>query len=81
MIVTILVVYFLYKLIFEFLVPVSKSASQIKNNFQEMQRKQEEALRRQQNNYQSAHNAPHASRPPSHPPKQEGDYIDFEEVK
>lgn len=79
-IVTILVVYFLYKLIFDFLVPVSKSASQIKDNFREMQRKQEEAIHRQQAGYRASNNQ-YTQQQQTNTTKPEGDYIDFEEVK
>ncbi len=77
-IVTIVVVYFLYKFIFNFLLPVSKSASQIKDNMREMQRQQEENLRGQQAGNTSSQSNFHQEKPV---PEKEGDYIDFEEIK
>ncbi len=77
-IVTIVVVYFLYKFIFNFLLPVSKSASQIKDNMREMQRQQEENLRSRQNGHHSTQSNSHQQNPVQ---EKQGDYIDFEEIK
>lgn len=75
-IITILILYLLYKLVFDFIVPVSKTTSQFKNQVNEMKRMQEEKMRRQQ------------STTPPPPPKKAGtstntdaEYIDFEDVK
>lgn len=77
-IVTIVVVYLLYKFIFNFLLPVSKSASQIKDNMREMQRQQEENMRaRQAGNTSTQANFQEEKQVP----QKEGDYIDFEEIK
>lgn len=77
-IVTIVVVYLLYKFIFNFLLPVSKSASQIKENMREMQRQQEDNMRSRQN---GQHTTQSNSQQQNHIQEKEGDYIDFEEVK
>jgi len=77
-IVTIVVVYFLYKFIFNFLLPVSKSASQIKDNIQEMQRQQEANMRAHQGMNSSAQTNYQQEKPV---PEKKGDYIDFEEIK
>ncbi|MEO7210713.1 MAG: DUF4834 family protein [Chitinophagaceae bacterium] len=77
-IVTIVVAYFLYKFIFNFLLPVSKSASQIKDNMREMQRQQEENMRGGQPANASTQSNFQEEKPL---PEKEGDYIDFEEVK
>lgn len=77
-IVTIVVVYLLYKFIFNFLLPVSKSASQIKDNMREMQRQQEENMRGPQPGNTSTQTNFQEEK---HVPEKEGDYIDFEEIK
>ncbi|HNP20744.1 MAG TPA: DUF4834 family protein [Panacibacter sp.] len=84
-IVTILILYLLYKLIFDFIVPVAKTTSQVKQQFNNLNGMREEMLRRQQQ--QQNPNA--APKKPSSPPKQSGptttttdsEYIDFEEIK
>lgn len=70
-----LALYFIYQLIFKFVVPVSKVASQMKSKVKEMQEHQE-AARHQYEQQQSFQSAP---KPPT--AKSEDDYIDFEEVK
>jgi hypothetical protein len=63
--------YLLYKLIFDFIIPIYNSSKKIKKQFGEMQDKMQNDI----NNYQGQkhHQA--------EPLKKEGDYIDFEEVK
>lgn len=70
-------IYFLYNLIFRFIVPVGKVASQMKGQVKKMQEQQEAARKEfeeQQRFQQQAAN-------PSSAPKKDEDYIDFEEVK
>jgi hypothetical protein len=72
-----LLIYFLYNLIFKFVVPVSKVASQMKGQVKKMQEQQEAARKEfeeQQKFQQQAANQASA-------PKKDEDYIDFEEVK
>ena len=71
--------YILYKLIFDFIIPVAKTTKQVKKQFsamsQQMQEKmnQKQASQQQQTNY---------STPASPGPKEKkDDYIDFEEIK
>jgi len=77
-IITILILYLIYKFVFSFIVPVSKTASQFKSQVNEMQRMQEEQMRRQQEK---------STPPPAKSTKKpdqsttDGEYIDFEEVK
>lgn len=78
-IITILILYLIYKLVFSFIVPVSKTASQFKSQVNEMQRMQEEQMRRQQEN-----RTPSPAKASQKKPDQsttDGEYIDFEEVK
>jgi hypothetical protein len=64
---TLLVVYLLYKLIFDFILPVSKASAQMRNKIKEMHQPQ---------NTDQQKSAPGTtSRPPAE------DYIDFEEIK
>lgn len=67
-------VYLLYKLIFDFIIPIYQSAGKMKRQFGEMQNKMQQDI--------NAANAARqqATRPPE-PVKREGDYIDFEEIK
>lgn len=68
---TFIVFYLLYKLIFDFILPVSRASSQIKNRMNEMHQQQ-------QNNYNSS--KPNASSQPNS--KSHADeYIDYEEIK
>ncbi|MEO6838558.1 MAG: hypothetical protein ABI261_05695 [Ginsengibacter sp.] len=65
--------YLLYKLIFDFIIPVYESSKKIKKQFGEMQEKMQNDIK----NYQR----PQASAQPEPAPKKEGDYIEFEEIK
>lgn len=63
--------YLLYKLIFDFIIPIYQSTKKIKKQFGEMQDKMQNDINRYQSHEQ-----------PGQPePTKEGDYIDFEEVK
>ena len=67
-----LVVYLIYKLIFELVIPVGKASSQMREKIQEMQNQQ---------NFQQQQ-AKTAAEPQHVPkPKSDKDYIEFEEVK
>jgi hypothetical protein len=66
--------YLLYKLIFNFIIPVSKATSQIKKNIRNAQAEQQQYYRQQNN--EAPPNQP--ERPNPHP---DAEYIDFEEVK
>jgi Sec-independent protein translocase protein TatA len=81
-----LLIYLLYKVIFDIVLPVSKGVKTVKKNMEEMQRQQAEAFKRAQN--AAAQNGTHASsqaNSSSSAPKKEtlieAEYIDFEEVK
>ncbi|MBS1732274.1 MAG: hypothetical protein JST02_03165 [Bacteroidetes bacterium] len=68
------VIYLLYKLIFEFIIPVYQTTKQVK-------RKMDEASQRMQQEQQAASNPQYTkqqSSPVAPPP---GDYIDYEEIK
>lgn len=65
-------IYLLYKLVFEFIIPIYQSTKKIKRQFGEMQSKMQNDM----NSYQGQKPAQ-----PEPSVKKEGDYIEFEEVK
>lgn len=65
--------YLLYKLIFDFIIPIYQSTKKIKKQFGEMQDKMQNDINRYQSPKTSAHTDSSA--------KKEGDYIEFEEIK
>ena len=70
-----LVLYLLYKLIFDFIIPVYRTTKQVKQKVGEMQSKMNEHIKQQQANTftdASKENAPKPGRE---------DYIEFEDVK
>ena len=72
------VIYILYKLIFEFIIPVYKTTKQMRQKMNDMQQHM------QQNQRQQPVNEPHTSRHQSTAaPKRPAsdDYIEYEEVK
>lgn len=75
---TFLVMYLLYKLIFDFIIPVSKVSSQMRDKVNNMHRQQQAQYRKQEtiNKQQTNKQAGKTSVKPS-----TEDYIDFEEVK
>jgi hypothetical protein len=63
-------IYLLYRLVFEFIVPLYQSTKKIKKQFGQMQQKMQEDIDR------------YANQPNPAPSKKESeDYIDFEEIK
>lgn len=70
-----LVIYLLYKLIFDFIVPVYKASSQMRSKMNEMNQQQQQYYQQQQ----SAQTHTEKEKSDIKPAKE--DYIDFEEVK
>lgn len=70
-----LVMYLLYKLIFDFIIPVYKTTKQVKQKVGEMQNQMHEHMKQQQNNQFTAEPKDNATKP------HKEDYIEFEEVK
>ena len=67
--------YMLYKLIFDFIIPIYNTTKQLKQKVNEMQRNVNEHMNRQERNEFNA-------TPKEPAPKAKGDdYIEFEEVK
>lgn len=71
------VLYLLYKLIFDFIIPLVKSTQQVKKQFGDMSARMQEKMNEQQK--QSPGFKPTVSA--ATPPGKGDDYIDFEEVK
>lgn len=67
-----LVLYLVYKLIFDFIIPVYRTTKQVKQKMGEMQSKMNEHINQQQQ-------ATTAAEKPAKPARE--DYIEFEEVK
>lgn len=65
-------IYILYKLIFEFIIPVYQSTKKIRKQFGDMQSKMQQDI--------NSYNNPQTTAEPEKK-KKEGDYIEFEEVK
>ena len=76
-------IYLLYKIIFNVVLPVSKGVKTVRQNMEEMQRKMAEA--QQQNSHNAgftSQNIPKsAPKSTSKPVEKDADYIDFEELK
>jgi hypothetical protein len=68
------VLYLLYKLIFDFIIPLSQTTKQVKQKMNEMQRNMNEHMKQQTNSFDS-------TPPKNTSTKKSGDYIDYEEVK
>lgn len=71
-----ILIYLLYRLIFDFIVPVSKATSQIRSNLKQMQQQQQRAAHDQRRQQQPQ---PDASAKKS--TRSGGEYIEFEEVR
>lgn len=68
-----LFIYFLYRLVFDFIIPIYRSSKKVKEHMEEMQHRMQDTLRQQQR---------HANAPPQKAkPVRDGEYIDYEEVK
>jgi hypothetical protein len=69
------VLYLLYKLVFDFIIPVYQTAKQVKQKVGEMQQKMNEHIKQQEENQFSSTAKDSSTRPGKE------DYIEFEEVK
>jgi sortase (surface protein transpeptidase) len=70
-----LVLYLVYKLIFDFIIPVYKTTKQVKQKVGEMQSQMNEQRKQEQNNQFTSETKEHTAKP------RKEDYIEFEEVK
>jgi len=69
------VLYLLYKLIFDFIVPIYQTTKQVKQKVNEIHRNMNEQANQQQHNQYTSTANPASTKPKS------DDYIEFEEVK
>ncbi|HUS02808.1 MAG TPA: hypothetical protein VMY77_13820 [Chitinophagaceae bacterium] len=72
----IFLLYILYKLIFDFIIPIYRTTKRVKKQFGEMNAKMQE----QMNTYNQQQNAQGSASPREETVKKE-DYIDYEEIK
>ena len=70
-------IYILYKLIFEFIIPVFQTTKQVRKQFGEMQNKMQDQMNTLKKQQATAKTT---TPPPTAKPKPE-EYIDYEEVK
>ena len=73
------VLYLLYKLIFDFIIPVTKTTKQVKKQFGDMSAQMQETINRQQQQQNNGYKSTTQTNP--QPKAKSDDYIDFEEVK
>jgi bisphosphoglycerate-dependent phosphoglycerate mutase len=73
------VFYLLYKLVFDFIIPVYTTTKQVKKQFGDMQNNVQEQMKKQQQQEQNQYSAKSTATPPRQP--KNDDYIDYEEVK
>ena len=72
-----LLIYFLYKVIFEIVVPVSNGVKSVRQNMEQMQAADRKAQEQQNTHYQQQQTQ--ANKPKVE--TEDAEYIDFEEVK
>lgn len=70
-----LLIYFLYKLIFDFIIPIYKTSKRVKRQMREMNAKMQEQMNAY--NQQQSKGTP----TPKQEPVRKEDYIDYEEIK
>jgi hypothetical protein len=76
-------IYLLYKLVFNVVLPVRKGVKTVRQNMEEMQRKMAEAQGQNANytGFTSQNASKAAPKVTKDPVKKDADYIDFEELK
>jgi hypothetical protein len=76
-------IYLLYKLVFNVVLPVRKGVKTVRQNMEEMQRKMTEAQGQNANysGYTNQNASKAAPKVTKDPVKKDADYIDFEELK
>ena len=74
------VLYLLYKLIFDFIIPVAKTTSKVKKQFSEMSAQMQDKMNQQTAASQKVPNAPVTNTTSTSKGKND-DYIEFEEIK
>ena len=69
-------IYVLYKVIFDFIIPVTRATSQVRKQFQEAQQRMQDEMNIRANQSTPTHQYPDTGNAPKG-----GDYIEFEEIK
>ena len=69
-------IYILYKVIFDFIIPITRATSQVRKQFQEAQQRMQDEMNTPPGREPSRHQSPNTGNPPKG-----GDYIEFEEIK
>lgn len=73
----IFLIYILYKLIFEFIIPIYQTTKKVKKQFGEMHNKMQD----QMNKFNQQQAASSAANPQKEALKKDEEYIDYEEIK
>jgi Sec-independent protein translocase protein TatA len=73
------VLYLLYKLVFDFIIPVYNTTKQVKKQFGDMQNSMQEQMKQQQQQEEHQYTTKTTATTP--PRAKSDDYIDYEEVK
>lgn len=78
-----LFIYFLYRFIVGFVIPVYRSTKKVRHHVKEMQDRMNDHIREQQQRYSTnnTQQTPKEEAPKNQSKGKEGDYIDYEEVK
>ncbi len=74
-----IIIYYIYKFVFGFVVPVSKAAGDMKDKISQMQKAQEQYIKQQQQ--QQYNQQKTTTQVTTSNEKNNGDYIEFEEIK
>ena len=69
-------IYVLYKVIFDFIIPVTRATSQVRKQFQEAQQRMQDEMNIRANQSTPSNQYPNTGNVPKG-----GDYIEFEEIK
>lgn len=72
----IFLIYILYKLIFEFIIPIYQTTKKVKKQFGEMHNKMQDQMHKFNQQQSSS-----TSKPDAEPIKRNEEYIDYEEIK
>lgn len=72
-----LFIYFLYRLVFDFIIPIYRSSRKVHAHMKEMQQRMQDQLRQEQQTRRQSSQAP----PPVEVKAKEDEYIDYEEIK
>ncbi len=76
-----LLLYFLYKLIFDFIIPIYQTSKRVKKQFGEMQSKMQDQMNTFNQQQNSSSKGATSAKTTSQEPSKKEDYIDYEEVK